>query len=147
MLWAALPIMAFILTRDGKKLGIGKVLASAGVLFAATRKKYMISIPKFFVPSLPTQQNKPASAQEVIKTVHNAVDISIVHEPELGYRLTLKPIYGVQLPFKVDLPITAPIAIPQIYAQLDKKMIIVPQKVLGQVIGYWVEVKNIEVWM
>ena len=123
----------------------GKLIALGGVLFAITRKKYIIRIPEFFVPSLPSgEQNKPVN---ITKAVKNAIDIKIVTKPSLGYELTLKPIHGIKIPLKMNLPITAPIAIPQIYMQIDKKITMKPVKVLGQTVGYLVKIQDIEVYM
>ena len=121
------------------------VILSGLILFAVTRKKYIIRIPSFFIPSLPNGELN--NRVNIVKATRDAIDIKIVTKPKLGYELSLKPIHGFKIPIKMLLPITAPIAIPQIYMQINKKLTIKPQKILGTTIGYWVNIDDIEVYM
>jgi len=129
---------------DKKHGSLWIAIGIAGAIFVVTRKKYVILIPDFVLP----KTSKSTSLLDTIKAIKDAINIKLTKtQYGYGYRLTLKPILGVNIPLSMDLPLTAPLAIPQIYAQLDKKVKITPVKVLGFTVAEKVHVDPIEVWM
>jgi len=113
-------------------------------LLTATRKKYVFSIPKVFIP---TSVIGDKSEKDVWPIIRKYIGLRLTTDPKLGFLLYMKPIDGVSLPLSVWLPITAIFALPQIYEQIGKSIIIKKVYVLGRPVGYIVEAKNVTVYM
>jgi len=97
-----------------------KLIVLGILIFLLTRKKYVIKIPESIViPKLELEEKKGSKVTvEDIKKAFSYIDISIVTKPQIGWELKLKPIWGFNIPIRLILPITAPLAIPQIAYQL-----------------------------
>lgn len=116
-------------------------------IYVVTRKKYRLPDASFFIPNLNLfTGNKQEDKKRVISKVLNAVNINWTSKPKSGWLVSIKPIYGIKIPVKIWLPWDAFIAIPQVKNQIGKNIIIKPKWLLGRVLGYNVNIKNVTFW-
>lgn len=111
--------------------------------FVVTRRKYSISVPTVFIPSLPTA-GEPMTTEDLLGYL-SKLDVSY----EAGqWRIGVKPINSFQVPIAMYLPTFAPLAIPQIVTQLKDKLVIQEYKPGGFLMGHYVFTKEpITVWI
>jgi len=104
-------------------------------LFLLTRKRYVFSIPPFFIPKLETGVKDKKSLLEYL----TKLDVSYVNGE---WRIGVKPINGFKVPIAIYLPKYFPLALPQIALQLKSKLVIDEVKFGDKVYGYWVYTKE-----
>ena len=122
--------------------GIAPLLLLFGI-YVATRKWYRLPDISIFIPKLPGTK---IHSDSLISEIQNSFTFHFVTSPQIGWIATLKPIHGINIPFRAWLPWDIFVAIPQIRRQIGTNIVIKKKKVLGTVVGYKIEIKNVKFW-
>lgn len=93
-------------------------LAALG-LFVITRKKYYLENLDILIPNTSLLGIQSKSNNSIINIIKKNINVQLKGDQWL---ITINPIDGITIPYKAVLPITAPIAIPQILAQIGSKI-------------------------
>ena len=123
--------------------GLAPLLLLLG-LYVSTRKWYKLPDISVFIPKIPGSAN--ANRGNLADQITNSFTFHFVTSPRLGWIATLKPIHGINIPFKVWLPWDIFVAIPQIRRQIGTNIKVKEKKVLGLVVGYQVTIRNVRFW-
>ena len=121
--------------------GLAPLLLLLG-LYISTRKWYKLPDISVFIPKISGSVKKDNLADQIT----NSFTFHFVTSPRLGWIATLKPIYGINVPFNVWLPWDIFVAIPQIRRQIGTNIRVKEKKVLGIVVGYQVTIRNVRFW-
>jgi len=107
-------------------------------IFVVTRKKYYIKNFSIFIPntSLLGIKSKTDTLQQIKKNIQ-------INWSNGSWIITIKPVYGFKIPYEAILPATAPLAIPQLIAQIGNNIKIEDVKKLGILVGRELIIKGV----
>lgn len=100
----------------------------------------------FFIPNknlIYSGKSEQQSKIEIARKILNNVTFSFTNTPEIGFLFGIKPIYGIEVPVKVWMPLDIPLAVPQILYKLKQGILIKPIRKFGILLGYNVYIPEI----
>lgn len=106
--------------------------------FILTRKKYYLKNFNFLIP------NTAFIGQKNNETTLNIIKNNVIINFKNGsWIVSIKPIYGFKIPYTAILPITGPLAIPQILAQIGNNITLTDDYKFGILIGKRLIIKGV----
>ena len=115
--------------------------------YVLTRKEYKLPNISIFIPNTNLfSGNIYTDKNYITNNIMKSIDFKFVTSPDIGWLLTFKPIYGIDIPVKMLLPWDIFIAIPQIKSEIGKNIKIEPDYIGGILIGYRIKIENAKFW-